>query len=141
VTSADCARGWIGTPYHHQAAVKAVGCDCLGLVRGVFAELFGALPDAPPYSPDWAEAGQEERLIEGLSRWLVRVPDDAFLIGDVLVFRLRPGVPAKHVAIVASDASMIHAHQRASVAEVPLSRWWLRHRAATFRFPDHSCEA
>src|SRR5215207_7343246 len=30
------ARGWIGTPYHHQASVKGVGCDCLGLIRGLW---------------------------------------------------------------------------------------------------------
>ena len=29
------ARSWIGTPYRHQASLKGVGCDCLGLVRGV----------------------------------------------------------------------------------------------------------
>ena len=27
---------WIGTPYRHQASLKGVGCDCLGLVRGVW---------------------------------------------------------------------------------------------------------
>ena len=30
------ARAWIGTPYRHQASLKGVGCDCLGLVRGVW---------------------------------------------------------------------------------------------------------
>lgn len=29
-------RDWIGTPYRHQASLKGVGCDCLGLVRGVW---------------------------------------------------------------------------------------------------------
>ncbi len=33
------ARTWIGTPYHHQARLKGVGCDCLGLVVGVASEL------------------------------------------------------------------------------------------------------
>ena len=30
------ARSWLGTPYRHQGARKGVGCDCLGLVRGVW---------------------------------------------------------------------------------------------------------
>ena len=30
------ARDWIGTPYQHQASLKGAGCDCLGLVRGVW---------------------------------------------------------------------------------------------------------
>ena len=35
------ARGWLGTPYHHQASLKGVGCDCLGLLRGVWREVIG----------------------------------------------------------------------------------------------------
>ena len=35
----EAATGWIGTPYRHQASQKGVGCDCLGLVRGVWREL------------------------------------------------------------------------------------------------------
>jgi NlpC/P60 family putative phage cell wall peptidase len=30
------ARAWIGTPDRHQASLKGMGCDCLGLVRGVW---------------------------------------------------------------------------------------------------------
>lgn len=41
------ARSWIGTPYHHQAALKGVGCDCLGLVRGVWRAVYGADPELP----------------------------------------------------------------------------------------------
>ena len=36
------ARGWLGTPYHEQASVQGVGCDCLGLARGVWREVVGA---------------------------------------------------------------------------------------------------
>jgi NlpC/P60 family putative phage cell wall peptidase len=35
------ARTWIGTLYHHQASVKGIGCDCLGLVREVWRALIG----------------------------------------------------------------------------------------------------
>ena len=35
----ELARSWIGTPYVHQASVRGVGCDCLGLLRGVWREL------------------------------------------------------------------------------------------------------
>ena len=51
---------WIGTPYRHQASLQGVGCDCLGLVRGVWRALVGDEPEqAPPYAPDWAEAARE----------------------------------------------------------------------------------
>ena len=46
------ARGWIGTPYRHLAARRGAGCDCLGLVRGVWADLYGIAPDVPAYRAD-----------------------------------------------------------------------------------------
>ncbi|REC53631.1 peptidase, partial [Rhodosalinus sediminis] len=27
------ARSWLGTPYHDQASLRGIGCDCLGLAR------------------------------------------------------------------------------------------------------------
>jgi NlpC/P60 family putative phage cell wall peptidase len=38
-------RSWIGTPYRHQASLKGVGCDCLGLVRGVWRAVIGVEPE------------------------------------------------------------------------------------------------
>lgn len=29
----ESARKWLGTPYHHQASLTGVGCDCIGLIR------------------------------------------------------------------------------------------------------------
>ncbi len=50
------ARTWIGTPYRHQASLRGVGCDCLGLVRGVWRVLYTSEPEATPaYAPDWAD--------------------------------------------------------------------------------------
>jgi hypothetical protein len=58
------ARGWIGTPYHHQASVQGVGCDCLGPVRGVYRQYTGRDPETPPpYSRDWAEASGIETML------------------------------------------------------------------------------
>ena len=42
------ARGWIGTPYVHQASVRGAGCDCLGLLRGVEGAQRGHLGGGPP---------------------------------------------------------------------------------------------
>jgi len=33
------ARAWLGTPYRHRASVRGAGCDCLGLLRGVWRAL------------------------------------------------------------------------------------------------------
>ena len=49
------ARRFLGTPYRHQGSRRGVGCDCLGLLRGVWRELQGAEPEDPgPYRVDWA---------------------------------------------------------------------------------------
>jgi NlpC/P60 family putative phage cell wall peptidase len=130
------ARAWIGTPYRHQASLKGVGCDCLGLVRGVWRVVCGAEPEpVPPYAPDWAEASRREALASAAGRHLVELHPDNFAPGDVLLFRWRNGCVAKHAAIVTGDARMVHAHDRAGVAEFAIAPWWRRRLAYAFRFP------
>jgi NlpC/P60 family putative phage cell wall peptidase len=130
------ARAWIGTPYRHQASLKGVGCDCLGLVRGVWRAVIGEEPErAPPYAPDWAEASGGDALAEAASRHLVAIERDALRAGDVLLFRWRANLPAKHTAIATADNLMVHAHDGAAVAEVALAPWWRRRLAYAFRFP------
>ncbi|WP_019906432.1 NlpC/P60 family protein [Methylobacterium sp. 77] len=136
------ARGWIGTPYRHQASLKGVGCDCLGLVRGVWRHLLGPEPEtAPPYSASWAESATHgtDPMAEAARRHLIAVPDRLVgyqpLAGDVLLFAFRAYLPAKHCAIACGGGTMIHAHDGAAVTEVALTRWWRRHLAHVFRFP------
>lgn len=136
------ARSWLGTPYRHQASLKGVGCDCLGLVRGVYAEAYGRPAETPPpYSRDWAEAARSETLIKAAERHLAPIDPPAAKPGDILIFRLRPGAMAKHCGIVTKVTSsvptrMIHAVEGAPVCEVNLSPWWRRRIAAAFRFPS-----
>ncbi|MBC7584073.1 MAG: C40 family peptidase [Tardiphaga sp.] len=130
------ARDWIGTRYRHQASLKGTGCDCLGLVRGVWRGCVGCEPEAPPpYAPDWAEASGEEALAEAALRHLVPVALDTFGAGDILLFRWRAGLVAKHAAIATGEATMVHAHDGASVCEVALAPWWRRRLAFAFAFP------
>nr|WP_256515442.1 NlpC/P60 family protein [Alsobacter ponti] len=130
------ARRWIGTPYRHAASLRGVGCDCLGLARGVWRALHGAEPEPPPpYAPDWAEAGGTEALRDALARWLATLPPDAAEPGDVLLFRFRAGAPAKHLGVMSAPGRMIHAQEGASVAETPFGVW-RRRLVGVFRFPD-----
>src|SRR3978361_1373729 len=88
-------RAWIGTPYQHQASLKGVGCDCLGLVRGVWRALYENEPEPmPAYAPDWAEASGREALVEAAQRHLIEVSSQDFQPGDILLFRWRAGFPA-----------------------------------------------
>jgi NlpC/P60 family putative phage cell wall peptidase len=129
-------RTWIGTPYQHQASLKGAGCDCLGLVRGVWRAVIGDEPErAPPYAPDWAEATGEESLAAAAARHLIPIAPSDVAPGDVLLFRWRANLPAKHAAIVTAPDKMVHAHDGAAVAEVVIAPWWRRRLAYAFRFP------
>lgn len=134
------ARGWIGTPYLHQASVKGAGTDCLGLLRGVWRSLLGAEPEpVPPYTDDWAEPSRDEVLLAAAERWLLRKDLAEAAVGDVLLFRLREGCIAKHLGIqseVGGSAAFIHAYTNHGVVESPLSQPWQRRIAARFSFPD-----
>lgn len=137
----SAARAWIGTPYHHQASARGVGTDCLGLIRGVWRDIYGFEAEAPPpYSRDWAEAGGHETMLEAAARHLMPVPREMAMPGDVVIFRLRAGVVAKHAAIIVSPTTMIHAVEGAPVSEISLSLWWRRRIAGAFRFPVRFAE-
>jgi len=154
------ARTWLGTPYHHQASVRGIGCDCVGLVRGIWRDLYGPEPQRlPAYTRDWAEGSGRETLLEAARRHLLEVRPCEAQPGDVLVFRWRRGTLAKHCAILSTVgpplpacgervgvrgshrqipigcATMIHALEGAPVSEVSLSPWWHRHLAGAFCFP------
>lgn len=131
------ARAWIGTPYRHQASAKGAGCDCLGLVRGVYREVMGEEPEAPPaYAPDWAEArGAGEAMAQAARRHLIERAVTQGRPGDVLLFRLTPHALAKHAAILATPDRMIHAYSGHAVAETSLTPWWARRLAYVFSFP------
>lgn len=130
------ARDWLGTPYRHQGSLKGVGCDCLGLVRGVWRALLGDEPEpVPAYSPDWAEAGGRELMAAAAGRHFVAVEASRIGEGDLLLFRWRPGLPAKHAGLILTPRRFIHAHEGAVVAEAPLDGWWRAHLAGAYRWP------
>jgi len=128
------ARRWIGTPYRHQASVRGAGADCLGLVRGVWRALNGVEPQAlPPYPARW-DAGGDDLLLQAAERWLI--PVDEAEPGDVLLFRLKPGLPARHCGILSSSNSLVHAYWGRAVSETALTPWWRRRIAGQFQFPS-----
>jgi NlpC/P60 family putative phage cell wall peptidase len=133
------ARSWIGTPYHHQSSCRGVGADCLGLVRGVWHSLYGRAAETPPaYSRDWAEAAGNETLIDAAVRHLQLIPLADARSGDVVMFRFRPGSPAKHVGILCSANRLVHAMEGAPAVEITLTPWWRRRMVAAFAFPGAS---
>ncbi len=151
------ARLWLGTPYKHQTSTRGAGTDCLGLLRGVWRALYGREPEVvPAYTPDWSEPAREERLWEGARRHMIALEGRApLLAGEVLLFRMREGGVAKHLAIL-TDAGLgaglgagsgagsgarigprfIHAYTGHGVVETALTLPWQRRIVARFQFPE-----
>ncbi len=129
-------RRWIGTPYHDQASVRGVGCDCLGLIRGVWREVVGPEPmPVPPYSRDWGETGPVEVLAEAARAAMIEIDVAEARTGDVVLFRMRVGAIAKHAGILSPSHHFIHAYERTGVIEEALTAAWQRRIAFAFRFP------
>ena len=134
------ARRWIGTRYVHQASAFSAGCDCLGLLRGVWREVMGAEPEVvPPYPRDWSDPQGQERLWAAATRHLRTNPVAETASGDVILFRMRDGSVAKHLGLQAETGarpSFIHAYSGHGVVESPLSLPWQRRIVARFEFPE-----
>ena len=141
----EAARAWVGTPYRHRASLRGVGCDCLGLVRGVWRDVVGPEPEAlPAYTPDWAEARAAETLRDTLLRHFIRKrgplpPPDGLSAGTLLLFRWKAGAPAKHCGIAVGGARLVHAYDAAGRAvEGALCPVWSCRLVAAFDFPGVS---
>ncbi len=135
------ALSWLGTPYRHQGWSKQIGCDCLGLVRGVWWALYGTEPETPgAYAPDWAEAGGDDRLLDAARRHLTELPANAARPGDLLLFRWRPAMACKHAGILIGEDRFVHAYQGHAVLASPLVSQWRRRIAVAFSFPPLPAE-
>lgn len=128
------ARTWKGTPFHHQAALKGIGCDCYGLIRGVASEL-GLIPDHKPITnypavPD----GSMERIMREV---LVAVPKTQAQPGDIVAFAWARDV--QHMGFLTERNTVIHGYGRGNkgkVVETPFTGYHLERSRGVFRFPE-----
>ena len=135
------ARRWIDTPYHHQAMLRGVGVDCVGLIRGV-GQVTGALPDdaeAWARYDGYSRIPNPRRMGEGMRQFL-RPVDGAPQEGDIAWLQWRPDLPM-HLAILASDhrggATLIHSYSEAGgVVEHGLTPEWLARVKSWWAYPN-----
>lgn len=131
------AREWLGTPYHDQASKRGVGCDCLGLARGVWREVVGSEPvEVPPYGRGWGEVGQREVLADGARLCMIEIDPVEAGAGAVVLFRMREQGIAKHIGILTGPENFIHSYERHGVIEQPLTLAWRRRIAFAFLYPQ-----
>lgn len=114
------ARRWLGTPYHHNAAILGSGVDCARIILEAFAgagleERF----DVGKYNHDWHLHRSEEKYLEVVERYMTRIEADETPLqfrspplllspADVIVFRM--GRTFSHGAIVTEWPWIIHSY-------------------------------
>ena len=126
---------WLGTPYHDQASVRGVGCDCLGLV-GASGGLYGPGADADP------------ALQPRLGRdWGARAAGRGGAVGDARVAHggQVPGAVALPDAGRRGRQALRHRHRARPLhprlraqrrRRGPLDAAWRRRVAFAFLFPN-----
>lgn len=113
------AHEWLGTPYIENAQLKGVGCDCAGLLIGVFAEC--GIED------DFRKIG----LAKALEKYFTKpqIP----IQGDILVFKM-PNHEAFHLGILCADNKFIHAHWSQGVVKNTFGNWFKARFIAAYRY-------
>ncbi|WDR06393.1 NlpC/P60 family protein [Devosia rhodophyticola] len=129
-------RQWLGTPYRHQGATLGAGCDCLGLLRGVWRSLYGGEPMAmPPYRADIRDHEHADTL-SAAARALLVENIGPLAAGQVVLFKLNAAPHPKHCGILLNATRFIHAQERLGVIEANLTAGWAKRVAARFDFPS-----
>lgn len=116
------AKQWLGTPFHHQAWQKGIGCDCYGLIYGLHCEIaaYHAIAPVPPpifyYPAHWqALAPYQEQLITHLKTFTI--PTTTASAGDILLFGTKnSGIV--HCGIKIAEQSFINACNETAIHAV-----------------------
>ena len=134
------ARRWIDTPYYHQAALIGVGCDCVGLIRGVGF----ACEVLPPREAEWklfnayGRRPNPRRMAEGMRTFLEPVVTGSQQLGDIAWMAWRADLPM-HLAILAEQngrPTIIHSYSDVGrVVEHGLSQQWIDRVVSWWRYP------
>jgi len=128
------ARTWIGTRYHHMGDVKGAGVDCAMILVRVYCDLgFAPAFDPRPYPRDWFLHQGQERYIEWLEKYSVRIPAEKAGPGDIIMHRI--GRTASHGAILVDDNLMIHSYAPSECVELR-ERRVIRHEVDSYWSPE-----
>ena len=133
------AQSQIGTPYVPGGARPDPGFDDFGLVQWVVGMLRLVKikrPEPSPFAPFSTEekADKTERLLEAFrASSLVEIEKAEIRPGDILVFRVVRGGPARHCGIMTDTDEFVYALAGATVKAQWLNRSWRDMLVAAFR--------
>lgn len=116
------AENWLGTPYVLGAALRGVGCDCVGLIRGVWGDLRGVTPPpSPPWREDWVNSSARP-LVAAARQYLTPIRVSSSGPGCVVVLRVQ-GNREAHCGIICEGNTFIHAVEGVGVVRVPFDSY------------------
>lgn len=131
------ARSWLGTPFKHQASLKGVGCDCIGLIRGVGTALglvdYDEKSDKAKPFLNYRLMPDSKKMRQGLRTFLVPIDVIDAKPGDI--FFMAWTKEPQHVAFI-SDHGIIHSYSAiGKVVEHGLDRDWKQRVIDAYRYP------
>jgi len=133
------ARSWVDTAWHHQASLRGVGCDCIGLIRGIYKNITGIeFQGIINYAQTPFFYCRDERLYPELQKHLVEIPVEDAIAGDIVTFSYRDRFPDHHLGIIMDDGFFVHASCDPGVNRVIVTRYdeqWKERTRHAFRFP------
>lgn len=133
------ARSWVGTPYRHQAMLKGVGVDCVGVIIGVGHEavvLSISAEDWAPYA-NYSRNPNPRKMLEAMNRFLVPIEGPG-APGSIAWLQWREDLPM-HLAIVGElegRPTLIHAYGDVGrCVEHGFTPLWRSRVASWWRYP------
>lgn len=135
------ARTWVNTPYQHQAMVKGVGVDCVGLIVGVGLQT-GALRLTEHEMKEYSGYGRlpnPRNMEKAMKRHLVELALFEMKEGDIAWLQWRQGLPM-HLALVGThkgNMTLLHAlGDVGKVVEHTLTPQWDGRIVSFWRYPE-----
>ncbi|MGH9541393.1 MAG: C40 family peptidase [Terriglobales bacterium] len=125
------AESWIGAPFISQWPPTRKGCDCGGLLAGVYAE--ARLIEMPrlgvyDYNAPWAKG--DTLYLDLISEHCSEVHESRAEPGDLILFRMGRGWG--HGGIYVGSSRMIHADGRHGVCLAGINEGRMRGRQRSF---------
>jgi NlpC/P60 family putative phage cell wall peptidase len=121
------ALSWVGTPWRHQACLKGVATDCIGLIAGVALACGSVEAKRFLETPEYRNYGREPlpaALLEACAELMDPLPLQRAAQGDVLCLKFL--AEPMHFAYVVDAGRIVHAYASFGVVHHRYNETWQR---------------
>ncbi len=133
------ALSLVGTPFHHAAALKGIGCDCVGVLIYTAKAVGLIAHDWRPavYSREWHIHKNQQLLQETMeSLGFAPVPLGERQPGHVLVFQFGRVLSHAGILVSATPETLVHSIINLGVRHHGLTGDLLSRLRAVYTFPE-----